>query len=31
MTNTQARLEGSEEWIDYGDVASKALRVFAGQ
>lgn len=21
MTNTQARLEGSEDWADYGDVA----------
>jgi hypothetical protein len=21
MTNTQARLEGSEDWNDYGDVA----------
>jgi len=21
MTNTQARLEGSEDWVDYGDVA----------
>ena len=20
-TNTQARLEGSEDWVDYGDVA----------